>query len=313
MRDRRRRCERSPSRRVIDARQVWPLVEARSRATPDALCAVDESGARLTFGELRARAERVAAALVAARRRTRRARLVAAADLDRVARARGRARAARRGAEPDAADLPRARGRVHHAPGTAEAARGPGVCRGIDHAALAQRVLAATARDGGPPCSLLVCDRALPEADPTALPAFAPARGEPVRWIFYTSGTTADPKGALHTDETIVGGLARGGRALRARPDDRYPIVFPFTHIGGIGMLFVQLISGAGAILVEQYDDETTPPFLGRARRDDRRGRDAARDALPPVPAPPPRGALFPRCARRWAAPHRSRRSCTPR
>ena len=48
---------------MIDAGQIWPLVEARARATPDALCAVDESGARLSFGELRARAELVAAAL----------------------------------------------------------------------------------------------------------------------------------------------------------------------------------------------------------------------------------------------------------
>jgi alkylation response protein AidB-like acyl-CoA dehydrogenase len=40
-------------------------------------------------------------------------------------------------------------------------------------------------------------------------------------------------------------------------------MVFPFTHIGGVGMLFVQLMTGAGAILVEHYDEEKTPPFLG--------------------------------------------------
>ena len=83
-----------------------------------------------------------------------------------------------------------------------------------------------------------------------------------MRWIFYTSGTTADPKGALHSDETIVAGSRGVAERFELGPDDRYPIVFPFTHIGGIGMLFVQLLTGAGAILVEQYDDEQTPPFL---------------------------------------------------
>jgi non-ribosomal peptide synthetase component E (peptide arylation enzyme) len=74
-------------------------------------------------------------------------------------------------------------------------------------------------------------------------------------------------------------------------PDDRYPIVFPFTHIGGIGMLVVQLMTGAGAILVEQYEDERTPPFLAAQDVTIRRGRDAARDALFAVPAPASRAA----------------------
>ena len=92
---------------------------------------------------------------------------------------------------------------------------------------------------------------------------FAPAPDDPLRWIFYTSGTTADPKGALHSDETIAAGSRGVAERFELGPDDRYPIVFPFTHIGGIGMLVVQLLTGAGAILVEQYDEEKTPPFLG--------------------------------------------------
>jgi acyl-CoA synthetase (AMP-forming)/AMP-acid ligase II len=48
---------------MIDASGLWPLVEARAHATPAALCAVDEHGTRLSFAELAARAERVAAAL----------------------------------------------------------------------------------------------------------------------------------------------------------------------------------------------------------------------------------------------------------
>ena len=50
---------------MLEPSKLWPLLEARARATPDALCCVDERGERLSFAQLRARAERVAAALVA--------------------------------------------------------------------------------------------------------------------------------------------------------------------------------------------------------------------------------------------------------
>src|SRR5215471_1362329 len=48
---------------MIEASQLWPLVEARARATPDALCAVDEREESVGFEDLRQRALRVAAAL----------------------------------------------------------------------------------------------------------------------------------------------------------------------------------------------------------------------------------------------------------
>src|SRR5262245_42864459 len=50
---------------MIEASQLWPLVVLRAHETPEALCAVDERGERISFEELRARAERVAAALAA--------------------------------------------------------------------------------------------------------------------------------------------------------------------------------------------------------------------------------------------------------
>jgi len=250
---------------MIEARKLWPLVEARAHASPDALCAVDERGESLSYGLLRARAERVAAGLAA-----------------RGVGADGRvswqlptwieslvlvAALARLGALQNPL-LPIYRERELGFIVRQVRPRWlivPGVFRGFDHAALAESVVGAVAREGGPPCEILVCDRVLPEADPTALalPPFAPAPGEPLRWIFYTSGTTADPKGALHSDETIAAGSRGVVERFELGPDDRYPMVFPFTHIGGIGMLFVQLMAGCGAILVEQYDEERTPPFLG--------------------------------------------------
>ena len=50
---------------MLGERGLWALVDARANATPDALLAVDEHDRVLTFEALRARAERVAAALAA--------------------------------------------------------------------------------------------------------------------------------------------------------------------------------------------------------------------------------------------------------
>jgi acyl-CoA synthetase (AMP-forming)/AMP-acid ligase II len=107
----------------------------------------------------------------------------------------------------------------------------------------------------------VTCDRALPEGDPATLP---PPPGDPsaIRWVFYTSGTTADPKGALHSDATILAGSRAVADRYELGPDDRYPMVFPFTHIGGVGMLVVQLLSGCATLAVEQYDPERTPQFM---------------------------------------------------
>jgi hypothetical protein len=45
----------------------------------------------------------------------------------------------------------------------------------------------------------------LPEGDPATLPA-PPTNGDDVRWLYYTSGTTSDPKGVQHTDKTLIAG-----------------------------------------------------------------------------------------------------------
>jgi acyl-CoA synthetase (AMP-forming)/AMP-acid ligase II len=85
---------------------------------------------------------------------------------------------------------------------------------------------------------------------------------EPVRWIFYSSGTTSDPKGALHTDRSLMAGPRAMVDAYQVTKSDRYPIVFPFTHVGGVQMLILQLLSGCSAIVIDHFDLASTPGVL---------------------------------------------------
>jgi acyl-CoA synthetase (AMP-forming)/AMP-acid ligase II len=119
-----------------------------------------------------------------------------------------------------------------------------------------------------PGLDVLVVDQKLPDGEPSRLPplpdAPADAARAPVRWVFYTSGTTADPKGARHTDRTIMASAYGMALAFELEARDRSALVFPFTHIGGIGWLFASLMAGCQAIVIEAFDPKTTIPVLQR-------------------------------------------------
>jgi acyl-CoA synthetase (AMP-forming)/AMP-acid ligase II len=85
-----------------------------------------------------------------------------------------------------------------------------------------------------------------------------------VRWIFYSSGTTGDPKGICHTDASIMAGANGMVARLGLGPDDRYPIVFPIAHIGGANVLSLTLETACPMILVESFDMQQTPLDLAR-------------------------------------------------
>jgi acyl-CoA synthetase (AMP-forming)/AMP-acid ligase II len=53
-------------------------------------------------------------------------------------------------------------------------------------------------------------------------------------------------------------------RALATEPDDVSALVFPFTHIGGIGWLFASMMVGFKTIVVEAFDPKTTIPVMQR-------------------------------------------------
>ena len=180
---------------------------------------VDEDGRRITFGEYKAAAERAAAGLAAGGIGAGRVvswmlptwheSLILAAALSRLS-----------AVQNPIIPIYRERevGFIAAQAGV-EVLIVPSRWRNFDYRAMAASVAGAN----GAGLEVLVCDRALPEADPGALPPPpAPARGgdAPVRWLFYTSGTTADPKGAQHTDRTIMAAAIGMRDALELAADD---------------------------------------------------------------------------------------------
>src|SRR4029077_11699494 len=113
----------------------------------------------------------------------------------------------------------------------------------------------------------LVADHWNPEGDPATLPPPpAPSddpAGAPVRWIFYTSGTTAEPKGARHTDRSVLAGAIGYAKKTHVVEDDIALVAFPFTHVGGIIIgVFTPLLTGSAAVLMEAWTAQASTELI---------------------------------------------------
>ncbi len=97
----------------------------------------------------------------------------------------------------------------------------------------------------------------LPVADPDTL-ASPPSLDDP-RWIYFSSGTTADPKGARHTDASIMASANALLDLMGLGEADVYPIPWPITHIGGASVLASSLRGGVHLVLFETFDPSETP------------------------------------------------------
>jgi cyclohexanecarboxylate-CoA ligase len=98
----------------------------------------------------------------------------------------------------------------------------------------------------------------LPSGDAATLPP-PPASADECRWIYYSSGTTSVPKGARHTDTSVIGASHGSVDQFGFHTGDVYPIAWPVAHIGGIAMLGSVLRAGGTLVLFEAFDPVTTP------------------------------------------------------
>jgi len=233
----------------------WELTARAAHERPNSVLAVDERDRELTFAEYATRAERLAAGLFAHGVRagdvvswmlpTWMETAILCAALDRLGAVQNPMLPIYREREV---------GFITEQAGTTLMIT-PGTWRGYDYAALARTAVA----------DVVVIDRdaTLPDADPSLLPAFSPDP-ERISWLFYTSGTTADPKGVRHRHGSVAASTVSMSHRMRIDESDRAALAFPIAHIGGVNWLLAGLVTGCRVILVENFADATTMPALRR-------------------------------------------------
>jgi cyclohexanecarboxylate-CoA ligase len=135
----------------------------------------------------------------------------------------------------------------------------PGTYRGVDFAAMVSEATA------GRQCRILSledyigdAELSLPRGAVATLPPYAEP-SDPIRWYYYSSGTTAHPKGAKHTDASVMASSNAQIAYLGLESDDLIPVAFPITHIGGIMLLTSYARAGAQILLLDSFDPTTSP------------------------------------------------------
>lgn len=142
----------------------------------------------------------------------------------------------------------------------------PGVFRGCDH-----RVLISQLRHQLPDLReiFVARDRVARDLAPAGMREFAalldtsleraqPAPSvdpESIALLMYTSGTTAQPKGVLHTHNSLAAEILSLERVHQLTPADRTLMPSPLTHISGVihGILTPALL-GTSAVLMDRWE-----------------------------------------------------------
>ena len=100
--------------------------------------------------------------------------------------------------------------------------------------------------------------------DAAALPALDP---DAVRMVLYTSGTTARPKGVLHSHNSMHALIRQIGDHWAVEPGDTFLVPSPIAHIGGSIYAFeCPLLLGTTAVLMDRWDAATAVTLMSAER-----------------------------------------------
>lgn len=240
----------------LHAPGMWELIARRAAATPDACMLIEADGRRWTFAGFAARAESVAGALH--ERGVGAGSVVTwqmptSVDAMLVSAALARLGACQNpvihlyGKKELLAILRQNRPSLFIVPARSER----------DYVALAGSVLAELPE----PPAVLAFDA---EAMVAGAAPPAAAAGDEVRWVYYTSGTSADPKGVCHTDASLIAAGLALRDALDIGPDDIGSFSFPYAHVGGSMYLIMLLSVGAAALVLPGFEPAAAAALFTR-------------------------------------------------
>lgn len=88
----------------------------------------------------------------------------------------------------------------------------------------------------------------------TAIEPIETDRAKQVAVLIYTSGTTGTPKGVMLTHENLLFSAMTTARFRQMGSSDKIYIVLPISHIVGISLLLMTLMTGGTVRLVSKYD-----------------------------------------------------------
>jgi cyclohexanecarboxylate-CoA ligase len=145
----------------------------------------------------------------------------------------------------------------------------PGQLRDCDH-----RALVAGLRGELPALAHVLTVRTEPLAGMRAIESVAgahppppPADADAIALLMYTSGTTADPKGVLHSHETLLAEARSLGPVHAIDARDTVLMPSPLAHVSGfLHAVALPAVHGTRAVLMERWDAGEALELIARER-----------------------------------------------